>query len=485
MHDSLRPLALHDDRALPSDPSRRGAARAIYDATRSLPLVCMHGHVEPAVLADDQPFTDPAELFVTSDHYVLRLIASQGVPLHALGVAGRGPGAPEPAGPRDVWRTFCSHWHLFRGTPSRYWIEHELADIFGVGVAPSAQSADLLYDELCARLTEPAFRPRALFDRFGIEILATTDSALSTLADHRRMADGGWDGRVIPTFRPDPLVHVGHQSWTGMLAELAALSDVDTGDYAGFVEALRRRRAAFVAAGARATDHGHAVADTIRLTDVAASQLFARARKGAADEADERAFAAHMLHVMAEMSCDDGLVMQLHPMVVRDHDRGVAEAYGSNVGYDIPVAAEFTCNLRPLLESFGHHPRFRLIAYTVDETTYSRELAPLAGVYPALRIGAPWWFLDSPDGMMRFRDLVTETAGFYNTAGFVDDTRAFCSIPARHDLARRVDAGYLTRLVAEHRLDIDEAIEVAIDLAYHLPRTAFGLTAGDPNLPGR
>jgi glucuronate isomerase len=471
----MRPLALDDDRALPDEPRRREVARVIYAETRSLPLVCMHGHVEPVLLADDLPFADPADLLVSRDHYVLRMIVSQGVPLHQLGVASRAPGAPEPAPPREVWRTFCSHWHLFRGTPTRYWIEHELAQVLGVTVAPSAESADPLYDELTARLAEPAFRPRALFEQFGIEVLATTDSALSSLDDHRRLAGDAWGGRVIPTFRPDALVHIGHEGWPAALDELAACSDVDTGDYAGFVEALRRRRLAFVEAGATATDHGHTAAGTSRLTDADASRLFSRARRGEAASPDEQAFAANMLHVMAEMSCDDGLVMQLHPTVMRDHDRGVTDAYGPNLGYDIPVSAEFTRSLRPLLESFGHHPRFRLIAYTVDETTYSRELAPLAGVYPALRLGAPWWFLDSPDGMRRFRELVTDTAGFYNTAGFVDDTRAFCSIPARHDLARRIDAGFLARLVTEHRLEADEAVEVAVDLAYHIPRKAFRL----------
>lgn len=477
----MKPLTLNDDRALPDEPGRRAIAREIYGETRSLPLVCMHGHVEPAMLADDRPFADPASLLVTADHYVTRLIVSQGVPLTALGVGGRG--ADAPARPRDAWRLFCAHWHLFRGTPSRFWIEHELALVLGVTVAPSAETADRLYDEITARLAEPAFRPRALFERFNIETLATTDSALSGLDDHARLAADGWGGRVIPTFRPDDIVHIGHQGWPDALAELARRSDVDTQSYAGFVEALRRRREAFVTAGARATDHGHTAADTTPLPAGDAETVFQRARRGDANAADERAFAGHMLHVMAEMSCDDGLVMQLHSGVLRDHDRGAGATYGVNVGYDIPVAAEFTRGLRPLLESFGHHPRFRLIVYTVDEATYSRELAPLAGVYPALRLGAPWWFLDSPDGLLRFRELVTETAGLYNTAGFVDDTRAFLSIPARHDLARRIDAGYLARLVGEHRLDLDEARDAAFDLAYHIPRAVFARPGDRPDAP--
>jgi glucuronate isomerase len=304
-------------------------------------------------------------------------------------------------------------------------------------------------------------------------VLATTDSALSPLADHAKLAADGWNGRVIPTFRPDQLVHIDRPAWPAAISLLAEATGTDTSGYAGYLEALRQRREMFVAAGARATDHGHATADTTRLPDPEASRIYQRALARTADAAAAQAFTGHMLHVMAEMSCEDGLVMQLHPGVFRDHDPTIRERYGPDRGYDIPVATEFCHSLRPLLASFGHRPGFRLIVYTVDETTYSRELAPLAGGYPAMRLGAPWWFLDSPDGLRRFRELVTETAGFYNTTGFVDDTRAFASIPARHDLARRIDAGYLARLVTEHRLPLDEAIETAMDLAYHLPRQSY------------
>lgn len=470
----MRQLELDPDRALPADPDTRAAAREIYAQTRGLPLLCMHGHVDAAVLARDQPFGDPASLLVTPDHYLTRMIASHGVPLADLGVPEAGAGAaPGPADPREVWRRFCARWRLFRGTPTRFWLEHELVEVFGVRAAPSPESADVLYDEISARLAEPQFRPRALFARFGIELLATTDPALSTLPDHARLRADGWAERVVPTFRPDELVYVDRPGWRAAVKELAELTGVDTGGYRGYVEALRRRREAFAAAGARATDHGHASAATGRLPDPDAERLYQRGLRGAATGAEVAAFAAHMLHVMAEMSCEDGLVMQLHPGVLRDHDPGIRAAYGPDRGYDIPVAAEFTRALRPLLAAYGRHPRLRLVVYTVDETTYSRELAPLAGAYPALRLGAPWWFLDSPDGMRRFRELVTETAGFYNTAGFVDDTRAFASIPARHDLARRIDAGYLARLVAEHRLGLDEAVETAVDLAYHLPRETY------------
>lgn len=466
------PLALHPDRALPADPATRDVARRLYASTRSLPLVCMHGHVEAQVLADDTPFPDPARLLVVPDHYVTRMLVSQGVRLEDLGVPRRDGGAVE-TDPRAIWRRLCANWHLFRGTPSRYWLEHELFEVFGIRTQPSADTADDIYDQLAETLSDPDFRPRALLLRFNIELISTTDPATSDLRHHNRLREDGLGEQVIPTFRPDAVVHVTHEGWAERIEELGGLTGVDTSDYPGFLDALRRQREAFVLAGALATDHGHLGTDTTPLDDAEAARIYAAALEGKATQAEAEAFAGHMLFVMAGMSCEDGLVMQLHPGVRRDHHDGVHRAFGPDKGFDIPVAAEFTRGLRPLLNEFGHHPNFRLVLFTVDETVYSRELAPLAGAYPSVRLGAPWWFLDSPDGMRRFRELATETAGFYNTSGFVDDTRAFASIPARHDLARRIDAGYLARLVTEHRLTEDEAAETAVDLAYHLPRIAY------------
>src|SRR5690606_14635788 len=462
---------LHPDRALPADPGTRGIAREIYQRTRELPIVSMHGHVDAALLAADEPFGNPAEVFVIPDHYLVRMLLSQGVPHDALGVPRR-DGELVETDPRAIWRTFCSHWHLYRGTPTRYWMEHVLAEVFGVGVPPSAQSADALYDEISARLATPEFRPLALVDSFDLEVLATTDSATARLEHHGELARRGWGERIVPTFRPDALLHVARAGWADGVALLAERSDLEVETYPQFLRALESRRRAFVAAGARATDHGHLSADTTPLPAAAATRIFDAALRGTVTPAEAEAFSAHMLFEMARMSCEDGLVMQLHPGVLRNYDPAVLAERGPDVGYDIPVAAEYTRALRPLLEVFGHHPNLRLIVFTVDEDVYSRELAPLAGVFPAMKLGAPWWFLDTADGMLRFRELVTDTAGFYNTTGFVDDTRAFFSIPARHDLARRIDASYLARLVAEHRLDLAEAVETAIDLAYRLPLAA-------------
>jgi glucuronate isomerase len=466
-------LQLEPDRALPFAPEQRSIAREIYAEIKDLPLICMHGHVEPEVLADDSPFADPAQLLIVPDHYVFRMLASQGIEPARLGVP-RIDGDPVETDSRKIWRTFCENWKLFRGTPSRYWLEHELVQVFGVDLIPSAETADTIYDRIAECVADAGFRPRALLDRFNIEVISTTDPATSDLRHHARLAADGLGERVLPTFRPDAVAYLDRPSWRDDIAELAEVSGVDTTTYDGFLDALRSRRAAFVEAGGRATDHGHLLADTTPMEMNAAHELYSRTLAGtAATEAEVAAFAANMLYQMAEMSCEDGLVMQIHPGVLRDHNAAISKMYGQDKGYDIPTQTEFTRALRPMLDRFGTDARFRVILFTVDETVYSRELAPIAGTYPSVRLGAPWWFLDSPEGMRRFRESATETAGFYNTSGFVDDTRAFASIPARHDLFRRVDAGFLARLVAEHRLSLDEAIETGIDLAYNLPKEPY------------
>ncbi|WP_130492401.1 glucuronate isomerase [Motilibacter rhizosphaerae] len=467
-----RPLTLDDDRILPTEPHVRSVAREIYAAVRDLPIISMHGHVDAGILARDEAFPDPAQLLVVPDHYVTRMLVSQGARLEDLGVL-RTDGGPVETDGRAIWRRFCAGWHLHRGTPSRLWLEQELHDVFGVRVEPSAGTADEIYDVIADCLARPEFRPRALFDRFGIEVLATTDSPLDDLADHRAIAASEWRGRVVPTFRPDALVHVDRPSWRTDVERLAEVSGVGTTTYEGFLGALRQRRDHFVACGALSTDHGHATADSRPLEAGEAEAIYASALAGSVTPQQARAFAAHMLFEMARMSTEDGLVMQIHPGVARDYDPGVHELFGADKGFDIPTPVDFVRGLRPLLQAFGRHPRFRCVLFTIDETTYSRELAPLAGVFPSVRLGVPWWFLDSPYAMRRFREATVETAGLYNGAGFVDDTRAFASIPARHDVARRVDSGFLADLVGRGQLRLDEALETAVDLTVTLPRLAY------------
>jgi glucuronate isomerase len=467
------PLELHPDRLLPPDPGVRAVARRLYAATAELPLLCPHGHVPAQLLLDDQPFADPTSLLITPDHYVTRLLYANGVPLETLGV---GRATMTESESRAAWRALCANWPAFRGTPVRYWLESQLSGLFSITLQPSTPTADAIYDEIAARLAQPEFRPRALADRFGIDVLATTDDPIDDLAAHSALAgDPTWGPRVIPTFRPDRYLEVGRAAWPELVQLLGACADVDTGHYAGFIGALERRRRYFVEHGATSADHGHADAGTEPLQAEEAQRIYQAALTGDVSAAQATAFRRHLIFEMARMSVEDGLVMTLHPGVRRGHHRPTAERFGPDTGHDIPIVTEFTDALRPLLERFGTEPNFTLVLFTVDETTFSRELAPLAGFYPSVYVGAPWWFLDAPDAIRRYRQAVTETVGFRRTAGFVDDTRAFCSIPARHDMARRVDAGYLAGLVAEHRLDEEEAIETAVELVTRQPRVAFKL----------
>jgi glucuronate isomerase len=467
------PLVLHPDRLLPPEPSLRTIARRLYAATRDLPLISPHGHVDPQILLDDEPFTDPTGLLVTPDHYVTRLLHADGVTLDALGL-GQGPLTEE--GSRRAWRLLCGRWPLFRGTPVRYWLEAELHDIFGVDVRPSERTADAIYDRIAECLRLDDFRPRALYERFGLTVLATTDDPCSDLAAHRALDDDpGWKGRVVPTFRPDRYLEAGAPGWAGAVAELAGAADVDTGHYDGYVQALEARRRHFIAHGAVSADHSHPDVRTDPLAAAEASRLYRSALGGKASPAEATAFRRHMLLEMARMSCEDGLVMTLHPGIRRNHHPPTSERFGNDSGHDIPVRLELTDALRPLLGRFGTTPGFHLIVFTVDETVWSRELAPLAGFYPSVFVGVPWWFLDAPDAIRRFRAAVTETTGYSRTSGFVDDTRAYCSIPARHDMSRRIDAGILARLVADHRLEEDEALETAVDLVSTQPTAVFKL----------
>lgn len=463
---------LHPDRLLPADPGVRRLARALYDGTRARPIVSPHGHLDPVAFADDAPVDDIAHELVSRDHYVLRMLHSQGVPLERLGRRPLGDDGPPTPG-REVWRTFAAHLHLFRGTPTRQWLEHTLGEVLGLDVALGPDTADDVYDAATERLAAPAFRPRALHERFDIEFLATTDAALDPLDAHARLRDDAWTGRVVPTFRPDDVVDPDRPDFLANLDRLAEMTGEDTASWPGYLAALRARRAAFVALGATATDHGPATAATADATPAEAAALFDRVRAGRADAADVEHFRGLMLTEMAVMSLDDGLVMQIHPGSWRNHDPAVHARFGPDAGADIPRRADFVGGLKPLLDRVGDEPGLTVVLYTLDESTYSRELAPLAGHYPALRLGPPWWFHDSPEGMRRFRRLVTETAGFHNTVGFNDDARSLLTIPARHDLARRIDAGFLAELVAEHRLDEAEAAEVAEDLAVGLARRAF------------
>ena len=460
-------------RLFPAEATARAVAVKLYETVRDLPIISPHGHTDPRWFAENKPFPNPAALFIQPDHYIFRMLYSQGIPLESLGIPQED--GTQSADPREVWRIFARNYYLFRGTPTRLWLDFALENVFGLTERLSAANADEFYEAIEKKLQTPEFLPRALFERFNIEVLATTDAAVDSLEFHQAIKVSGWKGRVVPTFRPDAVVDAEFLGFQDNLKKLGDVSGEDVSNWKGYLAALRSRRVFFKKNGATATDHGHLTALTADLPLQEAERLYERIFSGRLQPGDVELFQAQMLTEMAGMSVEDGLTMQLHPGSIRNYNAAVYEKFGRDKGADIPSPTEYVRALRPLLSKYGNEPNFTLILFTLDETTYSRELAPIAGHFPAVKLGPSWWFHDSPEGMMRFRECATETAGFYNTVGFNDDTRAFLSIPARHDVARRVDCAFLARLVAEHRLDEAEAFEVVKDLTVNLVRKAYKL----------
>jgi glucuronate isomerase len=466
-------LTLHPDRLLPADPTTRGIARELYAVVRDLPIISPHGHVPAQWWADDVPFEDPTSLLITPDHYVTRMLHAQGVPLADLGVGQQDFSAEQS---REAFRLLCTHWKAYRGTPVKFWLEAELGEIFGIDLEPSAQTADAIYDTIAQKLATAEFRPRALYERFNIEFIATTDDPCDDLRHHQKLAaDSTWNGRVAPCFRPDKYLEAATPAWNTLIDNLGSVSGIDTGTYAGWVSAMENRRAFFKLHGATSTDHSHRDARVEPLATAEAERLYGLARLNQITAEQGDTLRRDFMFQMARMAADDGLVMTMHPAVFRNHHTPSAERYGADIGADIPMQVEFTKALQPMLEAFGTAENFQVVLFTIDETVYSRELAPMAGFYPSVLVGAPWWFIDAPEAMSRYRSAVTETAGFSRTSGFIDDTRALLTIPARHDTNRRMDSGYLAKLVADHRLTMDEAIETAHDLVVACPRHAFKL----------
>ncbi len=469
-----KPLVLHEDRLFPADPTTRSIARRLYGEVKDLPIISPHGHTNPQWYAEDPAFPDPATLFIVPDHYIFRMLYSHGIKLEDLGIALKDGGAVEKDS-RKIWRTFAENYYLFRGTPTRIWTDHVLKEVFGIEIQLEPETADEIFDKIQDSLNRPEFRPRALYERFNIEALSTTDAPFDDLRYHRQIKESGWKGRVVPAFRPDPAVDPEFDGFAANLAKLGEVSGEDVGTWDGYLKALASRRQYFKEMGCTSTDHGHPTARTADLGKAECEALYAKVVSGKFTAEEAETFRAQMLTEMARMSLEDGLTMQIHPGSVRNHNPHLMETFGRDMGADIPSATEYVRSLKPLLDRFGNEKDLTLILFMLDESAQGRELAPLAGHYPCLRLGPPWWFFDSFEGMMRFRRNVTETAGFYNTVGFNDDTRAFLSIPARHDVARRVDCAYLADLVVAHQLDEDEAREVVVDLAYNLVKKAYKL----------
>ena len=469
-------LSLHPDRLFPASADVRSIARRLYALVANLPIISPHGHTDPRWFADNKPFGNASELLLTPDHYLFRMLCSQGIDLDDLGVP-RADGSIAQHDPREAWRLFASHWYLFAGTPSRLWLDWVLVNVFDLHEVLSGDTADAMFDAVNSKLADDDFLPRALFEQFNIEVLTTTESPLDSLAHHASIRDSGWQGKVLTAYRPDPVVDPEFDGFRDNVAQLGELSGEDTGSWQGYLRAHRARREYFKSFGATSTDHGHPSARTADLAERECEALFARVLDATPSPEDAELFRAQMLTEMAAMSIDDGLVMQIHPGSFRNHHAGMLQGFGRDKGFDIPNRTSYVHELKPLLDRFGMDKRLSIILFTLDESAYSRELAPLAGVYPTLKLGPSWWFHDSPEGMRRFRKMTTETAGFYNTVGFNDDTRAFMSIPARHDVARRIDCGSLAEMVADHRIHEDEAADIVVKLAYDLPKQAYKLGA--------
>ena len=467
-------LTLDDDRLLPGDPRTRDLAREFYDQVADAPIYSPHGHIPAELLSEDRPFGSPAELLITPDHYVTRLLHANEVELTRLGLRRNGA-APE-ADSRAIWRQLCRHWGVFAGTPVRFWLQHQLVTLFGIDQVPSESNADELHDQIGAVLARPEFRPRALFERFGIATLATTDAPADDLAAHRALRDDPtFTGRVLPTFRADEYLDPTATGWSSALDRLSQAAGIDCSTHRGTLDALRARRQTFIEFGATATDTGVRECGSEPLAQADAERLHRAALEGPITSDEATAYRHNMLYRFAEMAAEDGLVMQLHAGVIRGQHRPTTEAFGPDTGNDLPAVAAFTEPLTPILNDFGTHPDFRLVLFTVDETSFGREIGPLAGFYPSVYAGAPWWFLDTPAAIGRYRHAITDSAGFTKTSGFIDDTRAFCSIPARHDMSRRCDAAFLAELVVNGQLSQDEAGAIASDLVDTIPRTTFKL----------
>ncbi len=472
--EQIERLILNENRFFDPEPGVRKIAAELYNEVKDLPIVSPHGHVDPRLFSENQPFPDPAELILIPDHYIFRMLYSQGIPLENLGIPTI-DGTPVATDHRKIWQIFGENFYLFAGTPTGAWLAHEFSVVFGIREKLNGATAMAIYDEIQSKLQTPEFLPRTMFDRFGIEVLSTTDGAGDELAHHQQIRESGWNGNIIPCFRPDAVVNLAAKGWKENIDELSKVSGIEINSYRNFILALERRREFFKSMGAVSTDHAVLEPFTAELAPSAAEAIFSNALKGKVSEPEAYHFSAHVLMEMARMSIEDGLVMQIHPGSYRNHNKYIFDKFGPDKGCDIPVATEYTKNLRALLNKYGNDSRLSLIVFTLDESVYSRELAPLAGHYPALKLGPAWWFHDSIDGMTRYRQMVTETAGIYNTVGFNDDTRAFPSIPARHDLSRRLDCNFLARQAARHIIDMSDARRMARAMTYDLVKKAYKL----------
>lgn len=465
---------IDNESLMPLEPTARAIAQDLFGLVADLPIISPHGHVDPQLLLQNKPFESAADLFIYHNHYVTRLLHADGVDLGQLRLPSSGSEVDLAAHAANAWQIFADRWHLFAGTASGYWFVRELRDVFGIDQEFNSQSANQIREQIEAKLLEPEMLPRALFEKFNIEVLATTDSPTDDLAAHSELAQLQLGGRVLPTLRPDAFINAQTTGWKQRIEQLLAMTGKAT-NHAGFVAALADRRQYFIDHGAFSVDIGAESAFTTILSDAEAEQLFQLGLKGELTAEQEVVYRGHMISELIGQSCEDGLVTTLHVGVHRNHSTETFKKFGPDTGHDIPIRAEFTKNLQPVLERYGLNQNLHLVLFALDETTWSREIAPLAGFYPSVFIGAPWWFFDAPSAARRFREATVETAGFYRGSGFIDDTRAFLSIPTRHEMARRVDSAFLAELVVQKRITRSQAEQIAVDLVSSVPKRAFKL----------
>lgn len=455
--------------------SRDRIAQDLFESVGELPLICPHGHVPPQLFStENEKFDNPAELFITSDHYVLRMLLSQGVRCQDLGIQGVSDESYISA-PEQIWQIFCDHYHLFDGTPTGLWIENILAMVFGIMKKPDSENAIELYQQMAQSLRSASFNLRKLFQKFNIEVLCTTDDVTDSLNVHQEISQAGWQGRILPTLRMDRVVDIQHPTWPDHIQALSSFTHQEIVDYRSFIWAIEKRRTDYQALGCKASDLSLKTPYTCQLSNQKSEEFFQLGLKKQITDDEALQFKGQLILELARMSAEDGMVMQLRAGIYRNHSPGIFQELGPDMGFDIPVKVEWTQNLKPLLDAYGMDTNLCLILFTLDESNYARELAPIAGAYPAIKLGPPWWFNDSPQGIRRYFDSVMETAGFENTVGFNDDARNFLSIPARHDLWRRISALWLADLVQNGQLSGSDARKRMADLAYGLAKSGYRL----------
>ncbi len=450
----------HADRLFPADLSTRMLARRLYESVRGLPLVCSGVVADPSWFAENPALPDPAQVFVQSDRQVWAILRGHGVAPGQLGVAD--DGASIAGDPASVWKVFAANYHAFRGTPTRLWHDHAFSTLFGLNERLSADNSDRFYTRVAECLAKPEFRPRALFQRFNIELLSALATPFDSL-DPYLAARGSLKGRLVPTYCPDRLVDANNPGFITALDRFAELTSTDAWTWKGYLDAHRQRRAQFKSAGALAISQFALAARTADLPAEDAEKLFAKIVSRDFSPAEGDLFRAQMATEMARMSLDDGLVLQLHLDTPPVHDPE----------QKVPPPMPSVDGLLPLLQRFRGEPGLRVVACQDGLSAQADELARLASEYACLFVSAGGSGGSEP--MRRFRAMSFQNAAFYKTLNALQGQR-FIALAALTDAIRRLDCAFLAEFVVAHRLDEDEAHAMAKDVAYGISKKVYHLS---------